>query len=53
MDTENIESGAPIAGSPDLRALVGEPAELIASAAPAARRPDISFADAANEAEYS
>ncbi len=52
MDPENIESVTPIAGSPELRALVGDQVGVGAAPETAARRPDISFAEAADEAEF-
>ena len=51
MDPEHIEPVTPIAGSPDVRAIVGEPVAVDAAPA-AARRPDISFADAVDAAEF-
>jgi hypothetical protein len=51
MDPENIEPATPIAGSPEVRAIVGEPAAV--DAVPGtARRADISFADAVDAAEF-
>ena len=52
MDPEHIEVVAPVAGSPDLRSIIGEPTPWADIPGAARRRADVSFEAALDEAVY-
>ncbi len=52
MDPERIEPVTPIAGSPEVRSIIGEAAAEDAHQGTPRRRADISYAEAADAAEF-
>ena len=49
MEPDEIDPGAPVAGSPEVRNILSDPLGI---AEPARRRWEISFAEAADELEF-